>query len=81
MGDVTREEALIQLQSAPFDAAKAEIEKQYIAKKLGISLDEFEGIIALPAKWYWDYPNDSKKLGKIYDTYRKIFKKEKLGSF
>lgn len=81
VGEATREEALIQLKSEPFDMAKVEIEKQYIAKKLGISPEEFEKIIELPAKWYWNYPNDGKKLGKIYDTYRRIFKKEKLGSF
>ena len=58
-----------------------EKEKKYIAKKLGIQLEELEEIINRPAKWFWDYPNDEKKLGFIYDTYRKIFKKEKLASF
>lgn len=80
-GDVTREAALEQLKSEPFNAARVEEEKKYIAKKLGISIEEFEAIINLPPKWYWDYPNDSKKLNFIYDTYRKVFNKEKLGSF
>ena len=60
---------------------KAEEEKRYIAKKLGLSIEEFESIIQLPPKLYRDYPNDEKRLSFIYDTYRKIFKKEKLGSF
>lgn len=81
LGDVSRENALEQLKTKPYDAAKVEEEKQYIAKKLQISNEEFEAILILPPKWYWDYPNDKKKLGFIYDTYRKIFKKEKLGSF
>jgi N-acetyl sugar amidotransferase len=81
VGEATREEALEILKSEPFTMAKVEEEKQYIAKKLSIPKDEFEKILELPAKWYWDYPNDDKKLGFIYDTYRKIFKKEKLGSF
>lgn len=80
-GEVTREEALEELKSLPYSMEKVEEEKKYIAKKLGISLEEFERIIELPAKWYTDYPNDEKKLKFIYDTYRKIFKKEKLGSF
>lgn len=80
-GEIGRDDAVEQLKTKPYDARKIEEDKQYIAKKLSISTDEFEGIINLPAKWYWDYPNDDKKLGFIYDAYRTIFKKDKLGSF
>ena len=80
-GEVSREEALKQLKNKPYNDEKVIEEKQYIAKKLGISIDEFEKIIQLPSKLYRDYPNDEKKLSFIYDTYRKLFKKEKLGSF
>jgi hypothetical protein len=80
-GEINREQANQQLKSKPFDSCKIEEEKQYISKKLSVSRDEFEGILNLPAKWYWDYPNDDKKLGFIYDTYRKLFNKEKLASF
>lgn len=80
-GEISREQGLKQLEGIPYNPVKVEQEKQYISKKLGISLEEFEKILKLPAKWYWDYPNDDKKLGFIYDTYRKLFKKEKLGSF
>lgn len=80
-GDATRGAALEQLKTLPYQTAKAEAEKLYIAKKLRITPDEFEAVINLPAKWYWDYPNSKKTLGFIYDTYRKLYKKEKLGSF
>lgn len=80
-GEVTREDALEELKHLPYTNDKVEEEKKYIAKKLGISLDEFERILSLPPKWYSDYPNNEKQLKFIYDTYRKIFKKEKLGSF
>lgn len=80
-GEVTREQALEELKKLPYTDEKVKEEKAYIAKKLGVSLDEFEQILNLPPKWYSDYPNDEKKLQYIYDTYRKIFKKEKLGSF
>jgi N-acetyl sugar amidotransferase len=80
-GEVTRNKALEELKDKPYNLNTVEQEKEYISKKLGITKKEFERIIKLPAKWYWDYPNDDKKLGFIYDTYRKIFKKEKLGSF
>jgi hypothetical protein len=80
-GEVSREDALEILQTKPFNDEKVLEEKKYIAKKLGISFDEFEKIIHLPGKLYRDYPNDEKKLSFIYDTYRKLFKKDKLGSF
>lgn len=80
-GVVTRAEALKELEIKPYKEDKAELEKEYIAKKLGISVDEFEKIIISPGKWYSDYPNDEKRLRFIYDMYRKLFKKEKLGNF
>ncbi len=81
VGEIDRYAAIEQLKRKPFDTFKIEEEKQYISKKFGISKDKFDEILNLPAKWYWDYPNDDKKLGFIYDTYRKIFNKEKLANF
>ncbi|MEO6050546.1 MAG: N-acetyl sugar amidotransferase [Pyrinomonadaceae bacterium] len=78
-GETIRDNAIEQLKSKPFEIEKIEEDKQYISKKLTIKQDEFERILTLPAKWYWDYPNDDKKLGFIYDAYRVLFKKEKLG--
>jgi len=80
-GEIHRDDAIERLKSKPYDLHEITEEKQYISKKLGISGDEFERILALPSKWYWDYPNDHKWLGFIYDTYRRIFKKEKLDRF
>jgi hypothetical protein len=80
-GEVTREEALLELSKKPYNPEVVEEEKKYIAKKLGVSIEEFDDILKTPAKLYRDYPNDEKRLSFIYDTYRKIFKKEKLASF
>lgn len=80
-GEISRNEALLVLDQLPYQEEKAAEEKIYIAKKLGITVEGFEDIIVQPAKWYTAYPNDEKQLQKIYDTYRKIFKKEKLASF
>lgn len=80
-GEISREEAAKQLVGKPYDESKIEEEKQYIAKKLKISREEFEKILNLPGKYFWDYPNDEKKLKFIYDTYRRIFNKEKLSNF
>jgi N-acetyl sugar amidotransferase len=81
VGEVDRDDAVEQLKNTPFDISQIEEEKQYISKKLGISKHEFDRILSMAVKWYWDYPNDDKKLGFIYNTYRKLFNKEKLGSF
>lgn len=81
VGAIDRNSAVEVLKSKPYNDEKVETEKKYIAKKLGISLEEFETILSYPSKYYRDYPNDEKRLNFIYNTYRRIFKKEKLGSF
>ena len=80
-GVIKREEAIEMLNQSPFKQEQVEKEKLYISKKLGVTLNEFEGILGLPPHWYTDYPNDEKRLKRIYDLYRKLFRKEKLGSF
>lgn len=80
-GDIERACAVEQLRSKPYEPQWIEEDKQYIAKKLGISREEFDSILDRPAKWSWEYPNDHKKLGFIYDTYRLLFRKEKLDRF
>ncbi len=78
---VTRDEALEILKTPSYIESTVEKEMEYISKKLGVSLAEFKSIVDLPGHWYKEYPNDEKWLGYVYDTYRKIFKKDKLGSF
>ena len=56
-GTMTRDEALKILEQAPYDPEQAELDKAYIAKKLGISTEEFEEIIARPNKIPEDYKN------------------------
>ena len=80
-GEITRGDAIEQLQCKPYDPERIEDDKEYIAKKLGITREELDAILDLPAKWSWEYPNDQRKLGFIYDTYRLLFRKEKLDRF
>lgn len=79
-GQVTREEALEVLKQKPYDQERVNMDKQYISKKLGITLEEFEEILKIPGKYYFEYPNNEKLLDFIYTTYRRIYKKEKLAS-
>ena len=72
-GEITREYALEVLRKKPYDPEKIEAEKEYIAKKLGITLKEFEEILNSPPKSYKDYPNNEKKLKFLYGVYKKYF--------
>ncbi|MBU2018740.1 MAG: N-acetyl sugar amidotransferase [Bacteroidetes bacterium] len=81
IGEMTREQALEELKNLPYNPGTIKEEQAYICKKLNISMEEFEAILAEKPHWYTHYPNDEKRLAFIYDTYRKIFKKEKLASF
>lgn len=56
-GTTTREEALKIIEQPPYDIEQAELDKEYVAKKLGISNEEFDKIIARPNKTPYDYKN------------------------
>lgn len=71
-GAMSRDAALIELEGKPYDDSKIEHEKQYVAKKLGISRAEFDAIMATPPKTYKDYPNMKPYLQLLYATYRTL---------
>ena len=77
----SRAEALKELEKPPYDTIQVEEEIKYIAKKLKVSVTELKDIISLPPKWFFDYPNQLKMLGLLYDFYRFIYRKEKLTNF
>ena len=54
---MSREEALKQLSKPPYDPDLMEQDKEYVAKKLGISMEEFDQIIAGENKTPLDYKN------------------------
>lgn len=56
-GTMTREEALEILSKPPYDPDQMEQDKEYIAKKLGISTEEFDEIINGENKTPMDYKN------------------------
>ena len=57
-GTMTRECALEILEKPPYDPEQMELDKEYVAKKLGITAKEFDEIIALPNKTPADYKNE-----------------------
>lgn len=57
VGTMTREEALDLLEKPPYDPDAMEQDKEYVAKKLGITIKEFEEIIEGENKTPIDYKN------------------------
>ena len=44
----------------------------YLAKKLGITMEEMDAILAAPPKTHRDYPNGEKLLEPMYGLYRRF---------
>lgn len=57
IGVMTRDEALEILAKPPYDPEQMELDKEYVAKKIGITAQEFDEIIAQPNKTPSDYKN------------------------
>jgi len=54
-GEISREEALIQLGEETYSKQLQEEDRQYIIKKFGLSASEFGDIMNLPVRSFWDY--------------------------
>jgi N-acetyl sugar amidotransferase len=63
-GEMTREEALRELKNEPYPFEIQKEDKEYVIKKLCLTEKEFEEIMHLPKKSYWDYPS----YGRLYKT-------------
>jgi len=73
-GQISRNEALKQLEADPYDAPKIGEDKKYIAKKYGISVAELEEYLSRRPKTYLDFPNQKKLIEFVYNSYRKLYK-------
>ncbi len=61
-GQISREEALEELKNETYPLELQKQDREYVIKKLGITEKDFEEIMGLPLKSYWDYPS----YGNIY---------------
>lgn len=74
-GEMTRDEALAELKKETYPIEMQEEDMAYVIKKLGLSNEEFEGIMNLPQKSYWDYPSYGKVYkGPVYKGTRTIYR-------
>lgn len=56
-GALTREKAIELLKRPPYDPEQMQLDKEYVAKKLGVSVKEFDNIVEQPNKTPADYKN------------------------
>ena len=73
-GETTREEALLELEKPPYDPAQQEEDREYVAKKFGLTDDEFEAIMQLPKKTILDYPSYARDfINPVYKFIRRLY--------
>jgi len=69
-GQITREEALKELEKPAYDLSKLDEDMEYLSKKLGLSVNEFKEIMSQPNKYFTDYPNEY----RWYQLARKVYR-------
>lgn len=75
---MSRDDALFQLQTDPLSRKEIVEEKSFLADKLEISIDELEGFFQMEKRFYWDYRND-KRLIDFGEKILKYFKGVRRG--
>jgi hypothetical protein len=73
---ISREEALEQLKSLPYNPETIEKEKLFIRKKLQLSVEEFDLILTQRPLTHKDFPNSKKRINFVYNVYRFLFPKK-----
>jgi hypothetical protein len=63
-GEITRAEALAELQKPTYSPNMQEEDVEYVLKKFDLTTEEFDAIVQLPKKTYWDYPSQ----GRFYES-------------
>lgn len=57
---ITRDEALAELQRPPISEDIARADREFVLKKLGLTAEDYQRVLAAPAKTYWDFDTDEK---------------------
>lgn len=59
-GEISRDEALAEREQEAYSAELQKEDLAYFLKKLGLSADEFDRLMAIPKRTMWDYPSYAK---------------------
>lgn len=71
-GQITREDALREMQESPYTEEDLRKDKEYCLKKLMLTEDEFEKMMNLPVKSHFDYSSDIRWRRVLMYIYRKF---------
>ena len=69
-GQMTKEEALVDLEKPLYDSLELQDDKEYISRKLGVAVEELDAILDAPPKEYYEYG-----YSLILDTLRRALHK------
>ncbi len=58
-GQITKSEAIAELDKPLYDSKELEADKEYVLKKLGLSNEEFDKIMALPVRRHEEFKTDT----------------------
>jgi hypothetical protein len=56
-GEISRDQALMELKQDPYNQGEMQYDKTYVLKKIGMTDVEFEECFSRPNKFYYDYPS------------------------
>lgn len=65
-GEISRDEALKELEKPLYTENELAEDKAFVAKKLGISVEELDELVHAPPKHYTDYPNSHARAQALY---------------
>lgn len=71
-GQLTREEAVVELEREIYPQDELRKDKEYVVKKLGFSEEEFDDIMQQSPKSHMDYPNDWESYHRIVDSIKNL---------
>jgi hypothetical protein len=69
---ISKDEALKELEQETYDVKLQEQDKEYVCKKLGLSIDEFEQIMSAECKTFESYPNSYGVVQFLRNTVNKL---------
>jgi N-acetyl sugar amidotransferase len=57
-GQITKQQAIEELNTPPYDPDQLKVDREFVLKKLGYSEEEFQAIMALPIRSHQDYATE-----------------------
>lgn len=67
-GQISREEAVLELARPPYSPEAISADREYVVKKLGLTREEFDGMMALPVRDHRDFETE----GTFFGDHRRL---------